>query len=124
MINTVVSVLLGNTDSIFGQSLLNHLLICGVEQPVLESRARDLVRRLRHAPFDLIIVDTRLYELPAVRAAVNEHHRTRRSAVMLVFDDYSPPMSLTDLRNADFHLCVAKSTAPEIVSSLMSPIPP
>jgi DNA-binding NtrC family response regulator len=82
-----MSVLVVDSDTIFQESVINHLLIYGVNCFEVISSGQEAMERLSKKMFDVIIINFQLPDISGLQIAKEFKNRKPDSKIILVIDD-------------------------------------
>jgi len=82
-----MSVLVVDSDTIFQESVINHLLIYGVDSFEVISSGEEAMERLAKKMFDVIIINFLLPDSSGLQIAMEFQNRKPDSKIIIVIDD-------------------------------------
>lgn len=109
-----MSVLVVDSDTIFQESVINHLLIYGVDSFEVISSGEEAMERLTEKMFDVIIINFQLPDCTGLQIATEIKNTKPDSKIILVIDD-----DQFSSINGD-----SKSKFPTILKSALEPMLP
>jgi len=111
-----MSVLVVGFDPIFQQSLINLLLICGMETFEVASNGRKALEKISKTLFDVVLINFFLSDTTGLQLAEELQKNKPKSKVILIIED----QQLTALDNAE----PAKLNTPTILKSFVNRVLP
>lgn len=111
-----MSVLVVGFDPIFQQSLINLLLICGMETFEVASSGRKALEKISKTLFDVVLINFFLSDTTGLQLAEELQKNKPKSKVILIIED----QQLTALDNAE----PAKLNTPTILKSFVNRVLP
>lgn len=111
-----MSVLVVGFDPIFQQSLINLLLICGMETFEVASNGRKALEKISKTLFDVVLINFFLPDTTGLQLAKELQKSMPNSKIILIIED----RQLTALDSVD----QAKLNAPTILKSFVNRVLP
>ncbi len=103
----------------FRESLVNHLLLAGIERVIEVRRGRDVIAFLPSLSLALVIIDFDLFRDAAVGTVARRYQREYGVPIIVTIDDARLRSDIGPIIDHDLNLCVPKSTAGRVLAALV-----